>query len=119
LYDKNNIIGFIGVLHQPHGVNKKIKRVSRLVILPDYQGIGLGTKFLNIIAKHYVKMGFDFSIKTSAKNLINALKRSENWVFTSYGKSNCASVKSAIDYKRKSLRKDSKTASFFYKKQRV
>lgn len=26
-------------------LNKKIKRVSRLVILPDYQGIGLGTKF--------------------------------------------------------------------------
>lgn len=55
LYDNNNIIGFCAVLHQPHPINKKLKRVSRLVILPDYQGIGLGTKFLNEIAKIYIK----------------------------------------------------------------
>ena len=75
LYDKNKIIGFCAVLHQPHSINKKIKRVSRLVILPDYQGIGLGTKFLNEIAKMYINDGYDFSIITSAKNLINALKK--------------------------------------------
>ena len=106
----------MGVLHQPHGINKRIKRVSRLVILPDYQGIGLGTKFLNALAKYYTKMNFDFSIKTSAKNLIHALQRSSEWCFASYGKSGCSSQKSAIDYKRKSLRTDCKTASFFYKR---
>ncbi len=87
-----------------------------MVILPDYQGIGLGTKFLKVIAKHFTKQGFDFSIKTSAKNLINALKKSDDWCFVSYGKSNCACKTSAIDYKRKSLRTDAKTASFFFKK---
>lgn len=116
LYDDNKIIGFMGVLHQPHGINKKIKRVSRLVILPDYQGIGLGTKFLNFMAEYYTKMGFDFSIKTSAKNLIKTLQKSNKWQFASYGKSGCSSQKSAIDYKRKSLRTDCKTASFFYKR---
>ena len=79
LYDNEKIIGFIGILHQPHPINKKIKRVSRLVILPDYQGIGLGVKFLNEIAKIYTKKGFDFSIKTSAKNLIFALKNRKEW----------------------------------------
>ena len=117
LFDANNdIIGFMGVLHQPHGINKKIKRVSRLVILPDYQGIGLGSKFLNEIAKIYVNNGYDFSIKTSAKNLINSLKKQNNWCLISYGISNCTSNKSAIDYKRSSLRNNCKTASFFYKK---
>lgn len=106
----------MGVLHQPHGINKKIKRVSRLVILPDYQGIGLDTKFLEIVAQHYIKQGFDFSIKTSAKNLIYSLKKSKNWCFLSYSKNNCLSMASAIDYKRKSLRTECKTASFFYKK---
>ena len=43
----------MAVLHQPHGKIKNLKRCSRLVILPDYQGIGLGTMFLTIIAQHY------------------------------------------------------------------
>lgn len=116
LYDKENIIGFMGVIHQPHGKNKKIKRVTRLVILPDYQGIGLGTKFLNVIAEIYTKQGYDFSIVTSAKNLISALKKSSNWIAIRYGVNRCSSTKSAIDYNRKSMRTKNKTASFMYKR---
>ena len=116
LYDKENIVGFIGVLHQPHGINKKIKRVSRLVILPDYQGISLGTKLLNFTAEYYTKQGYDFSIKTSAKNLIKSLQKSNKWCMISYGYSNCGSKKSKIDYKRNSMRTNCKTASFFYNK---
>lgn len=85
--------------------------------MPDYQGIGLGTKFLNFMAEYYSKKGFDFSIKTSAKNLIRSLQKSSKWNLISYGKSKCSSQKSAIDYKRKSLRTKCNTASFFYKKQ--
>ena len=84
--------------------------------MPDYQGIGLGKKFLEFIAEKYVNHGYDFSIKTSAKNLINALRKSNKWAMISYGTSNCTSNKSAIDYKRKSLRSNCKTASFFFLK---
>lgn len=86
LYDDDEQIGFIGVLHFPHPNNPKIKAVSRLVILPDYQGIGLGRKFLNIVADIYTQKGFDFMICTSAKNLIMALKRDNSWSMTRYGK---------------------------------
>ena len=116
LYKENKIIGFLGVLHQPHPINKKIKRVTRLVILPDYQGIGLGKMFLNAIAEIYKNEGFDFSIKTSAKNLIFALKKDENWVLKSfdYSKDKCR------DYNgiKKTYRKNCKAASFMYKKGR-
>ena len=54
----------MAILHQP-STNKKLKRVSRLVILPDYQGIGLGTKFLDEMGEIYSKLGWDFSIITS------------------------------------------------------
>ena len=47
-------------------------------------------------------------------NLFAFLKN--NWCLISYGISNCTSNKSAIDYKRSSLRNNCKTASFFYKK---
>ncbi len=116
LYDDNDIIGFMAVLHQPHGKNKKIKRCSRLVILPDYQGIGLGTRFLTKIAELYKAQEFDFSIVTSAKNMIRSLSMSDKWAMVRYGTNKCSSTKSAIDYKRKSLRNNCKTASFFYKK---
>jgi GNAT superfamily N-acetyltransferase len=105
----------MGVLHQPHGQHKNLKRISRLVILPDYQGIGLGTKFLNIIAEYYKQKHFDMSIVTSAKNMINALQKSTKWRCIRYNTNKCSSMKSAIDYNRKSLRKNCKTASFMYK----
>lgn len=116
VYDDDKIIAFMGVLHQPHGVNKKIKRVCRLVVLPDYQGVGIATKFLKIIAEYYTKMGYDFSIVTSAKNLVYALNKSNDWILQRYSASSCSSSKNAIDYKRKSMRTQCKTASFFYKK---
>ena len=70
LYDNNNIIGFCGVLHYPHPITTNLKKISRLVILPDYQGIGLGTKFLNVVAKYWSNKGFNVGITTSAKNMI-------------------------------------------------
>lgn len=112
LYDNDNIVGFIAVLHQPHGTNKKIKRVSRLVILPDYQGIGLGKKFLNVVAKHYAAQGFDFSIRTSAKNLINALRKEKDWIMVNYS----ATKNSNRDYNgiQNSARTKCKCGSFFF-----
>ena len=103
-------------MHQPHAVNRKIKRVTRLVILPDYQGIGLGTKLLEAIADEYTSKGYDFSIKTSAKNLIHALSRNGKWVLISYCASSGGKRTAKIDRNRKSLRSNCKMASFFYKR---
>ena len=115
VYDNENIVAFMGVLHQPHGVNRKLKRVSRMVVLPDYQGIGIGYKFLCVVAKEYVKSGFTFTIVTSAKNLIYKLSSSPLWSMRRLSYNKCSSVKSAIDYNRSSIRDRCKTASFLYR----
>lgn len=123
LYDKENIIGFIAVLHQPHPKNRKLKRCSRLVILPDYQGIGLGTKFLNFIAEKYKRLGFEFTIVTSAKNMIHALNASGKWIMTRYSvnsKSKSSSISEIFMTKKTasflpSMRNQNKTARFVYK----
>ena len=57
---------------------------SRLVILPDYQGIGLGIRFLTIVAEKYKNMGFVFHIVTSAKNMIMGLNKNPKWRFSRY-----------------------------------
>lgn len=104
----------MAVLHQPHPINKKIKRVSRLVILPDYQGIGLGTKFLEKIAIYYTNQKYDFSIVTSAKNLISSLRKKENWIMFAFEKSHSTKT-GKIDSLRK-VRNECYTARFMYKR---
>lgn len=103
-------------MHFPHPINKKIKRVTRLVILPDYQGIGLGTKFLNFIADFYAKQGFDFRIVTSAKNLIYALNRNKNWALQRYEKEEIPKGEKANKALKRSIRTNVKTASFLFVK---
>lgn len=101
----------MGILHQPHAINKKIKRVSRLVILPDYQGIGLGTQFLDFVASIYAKDNYDFSIITSAKNMIYALRKSDKWCMYRY-----SWVKNNEKSKISKKTRDAYTAAFMYKK---
>lgn len=76
----NEVAGFISILHFPHPKSKNIKKVHRLVILPDYQGAGFGIKFLNEIGKLYKEEKQRFTIVTSAPSLIFALKKNINWI---------------------------------------
>lgn len=85
-YVNNELAGFISILHLPHPIAKTIKKVHRLVILPDYQGLGIGIKFLNEIGKYYIKNGWRYTIVTSAPSLIFGLKRHKNWKCKHFGR---------------------------------
>ena len=77
LYDEQNkIVGFCAVMPFPHPKVHNIRRCSRLVILPDYQGIGLGVKFLTVVAELYKKEGYDFRIVTTLKIFSKSLVKS-------------------------------------------
>lgn len=80
------IAGFLSIIHFPHPKSKNIKRVHRLVVLPDYQGAGFGIKFLNEIGKKYRKEKYRYTIVTSAPSLINALRKSSDWLCKHYGR---------------------------------
>lgn len=112
--EQNEIIGFCAVLHQPHNKVLNLKRIHRLVILPDYQGIGLGTQFLNIIAEHYNNNSFKMCIVTSAKNMIWSLYRSDKWRCTAYSASTEMGENSKLKTLNKSIRKV-KCGRFMYK----
>lgn len=88
---ENKPVAFLSVLHFPHSRVKKMKRVHRLVVLPDYQGIGIGIKFLYEIANLYKKQGYRFSIVTSTPALINSLKP-KDWMLKSHGRKTTKSV---------------------------
>jgi ABC-type ATPase with predicted acetyltransferase domain len=73
------LAGFISILHFPHSKVKNIKRVHRVVVLPDFQGIGIGIRLLEYIGKKYIKNKFRYRITTSAPSLINYFKKSLEW----------------------------------------
>ena len=75
----DKLAGFMAVNMFPHPV-RPYRKVHRLVILPDYQGIGLGKVFLNFMGT--VIKDHPFAITTSQPALINSLKREKNWICT-------------------------------------
>ena len=62
----------------------KYYRVSRLVVLPDYQGIGVGKRLLNFIAELYVSQTkMPVYILTSNPQVIRGDLR--NWKIARFG----------------------------------
>lgn len=70
------VAGFIATM-QAMGF-KGMRRVTRLVTLPDYQGIGVGGRMLDAIGEHESKT-HRMRIRTSHPGLIHALKANPKW----------------------------------------
>ena len=103
----NQIAGFLSVLHFPHATSKKLKKVHRLVILPDYQGLGFGIRFLNEVGKLYLKDNWRYIISTSSPSLIYGLRKSKEWILVRYGR-----AKESFGVLRNTTSKNRITASF-------
>jgi len=56
------------------------KREHRTVVLPDWQGIGLGMKLSSLIASMWKSLGYRATSTTTHPAFIAARKRSPNWV---------------------------------------
>lgn len=82
----DNVCGFCSVLHLPHPIAKNIKKVHRLVVLPDYQGIGLGNILLNEVGKIIKLENNRYTIVTSAPSLIYSLKYNSKWKCNHFGR---------------------------------
>ena len=69
----------------PHGMIKNAWRCSRIVVLPEYQGLGLGFKLTKYMFSMYPKIGRKMYIKTINPALVGAFKRdSENFRYIGF-----------------------------------
>ena len=59
-YWENTLVGMCAVLPVPSGNLKHGFRPTRTVILPDYQGLGIGTKLSEAIGDIYLEKGYKF-----------------------------------------------------------
>lgn len=89
-------------------------RATRLVVMPEWQGAGVGTKFLEWVCEYH-KLGngrcgkkFPTFFHTSHPQLVGFLKHSKNWVLKSQGMfgGNKAKSTKSINKASKSTPKD-------------
>ena len=114
-------VAWCSVMHFPHPKVPNFKRIHRIVVKPDYQGIGLGGKFMSIIAKQYIEDGFRMRLVTSSPNFIHGLKHSKNWIMArkpsrvSIGRTGKHKTRKDMTEMRKTVSVDRLTASFEYR----
>ena len=109
-----------GIIQFP--MRKGWKRVHRFVVLPDYQGIGIGTKFIKEIAKILDAEGYETNLTTTTPSLVGALKRDPDWILIRYnreksGMKGYGRYKNAnLEHLQNTVSSNRMTFSFLYKR---
>lgn len=75
-------VSFAGMLYRPHAQVRGLMGVSRVVTLPDYQGLGLAMVLTETIAAAYKAIGHKVANYPAHPAYIRSLDRSRNWAMT-------------------------------------
>jgi len=76
-------VAFMAILPFPHGHIENGFRISRIVVLPDYQGLGIGYKVIDYFAELYKADNKTLYIKTSNPALFSVMNKNQNrWKLT-------------------------------------
>lgn len=76
-------VAFIAILPFVGVGDAKTRVISRIVVLPDYQGLGIGKHLINYISALYASIGSKMYIRTINPAIGIALCNDENWKPTS------------------------------------
>ena len=108
-------IAFIAILPMPSGYLQNAFRVSRLVVLPDYQGLGIGIKILNYFGTMYKNLNLSLYIKTSNPSLFNGMSRNQhNWKLVNEN-NNIEQIKK----ENENIKKNDNRNVFFFRKESI
>jgi ABC-type ATPase with predicted acetyltransferase domain len=77
------LVGFNSVISMPNGALKEAYRGHRLVVHPDFQGMGFGHRISEAIAQHYIDNGKRYFAKTAHPRLGEYRNASPLWKPTS------------------------------------
>jgi energy-coupling factor transporter ATP-binding protein EcfA2 len=78
-----NIVGFTSSLSFPHAHLKHAYRGTRTVILPDFQGLGIGVRLSDWLAAWHITQGHRYYSRTTHPRLGEYRNRSPLWRATS------------------------------------
>lgn len=76
-YWNNILVGCLGVQFQI--ASYPAKRLTRVVVLPEFQGLGISSKMVNAISDYYTSLGFKVYGATYHPRLGEFREKSPNW----------------------------------------
>lgn len=72
-------VAFSSYLHFPHWATNQIKMAHRIVVLPDWQGLGIAGKISEWSGEYLRDLGFRYRITTSHPAFLSYMSRSPRW----------------------------------------
>lgn len=91
LYVNERLAAFAATLHFPHPRRWNIWRVYRVVVLPDWQGLGLGMALIGRLGGAHRAVGHELRIQTASAVFGRVLYRSSEWKLVASGFSSSSS----------------------------
>jgi ABC-type lipoprotein export system ATPase subunit len=79
LFVGDRLAAFAGMLHRPHAKVHDIMGCSRLVTLPDFQGLGLAMALIDVMGSAYRGISKRLHTYPAHPSLIRAFDRSKHW----------------------------------------
>ena len=79
LFIEGRPVSFVGILHRPHATRTNLKGISRLVTLPDWQGLGLAFALADRVAAAYTAQGWGMNMYPAHPALVRSYDRSPVW----------------------------------------
>lgn len=70
---------FVGIVHRPHDRTLNLKGISRIVTLPDWQGLGLAFVLSDLMGSAYAALGYRLRNYPAHPPYIRSMDRSANW----------------------------------------
>lgn len=110
----DQVCAFCSVIHFPHPKVRNMRKIHRIVVLPDYQGMSIGIRMLSEIGKIYLSEGYRLGITTSSPSLVFGLKNKPDWQCKSLGRSAPSKSKSISKAFKATISVNRITATFEY-----
>lgn len=95
----DQVVSFFASITLPSGTLKNAWRGHRNVVLPDFQGMGIGVRFSTAIAQHHLDQGYRYFSRTAHPRLGSFWENSPLWKPTSKNKKIRKDVTDANTYK--------------------
>lgn len=80
---EGEVVAFLASIAMPNGYVKNAWRGHRVVVLPDYQGFGIGVRFIDAVAQIHLDDGKKFYSRTAHPRMGYYMHNSDLWKPTS------------------------------------